>query len=202
MDLSPQLLLSAYCQGIFPMAHEDGEIYWHDPNPRTILPLNEFHLPRSLARTVRKRPFTIRANTNFAGVIRACAAPAPGRGQTWISAEIIRAYIQLHQLGFAHSVEAWRNGCLVGGLYGVAIGGLFAGESMFHHERDASKVALVHLVRALRTGGFRLLDVQYMTDHLAQFGAIEIPHTVYKARLRQALQVQGQFVVTGEGVTK
>jgi leucyl/phenylalanyl-tRNA---protein transferase len=197
MDLSPQLLLSAYCQGIFPMAHEDGEIYWHDPNPRAILPLNEFHLTRSLARTVRKRPFTIRANTNFAGVIRACAAPAPGRGQTWISAEIIRAYTQLHQLGFAHSVEAWQNGRLVGGLYGVAIGGLFAGESMFHHERDASKVALVHLVRALRRGGFRLLDVQYMTDHLAQFGAIEIPRAVYKARLRQALQVQGEFVVKG-----
>jgi leucyl/phenylalanyl-tRNA---protein transferase len=197
MDLSPQLLLSAYCQGIFPMAHEDGDIYWHDPNPRAILPLNEFYLPRSLARTVRKRPFTIRANTNFAGVIRACAAPAPGRGQTWISAEIIRAYTQLHQLGFAHSVEAWQNGRMVGGLYGVAIGGLFAGESMFHHERDASKVALVHLVRALRTGGFRLLDVQYMTDHLAKFGAIEIPRIVYKARLRQALQVQGRFVVTG-----
>jgi leucyl/phenylalanyl-tRNA---protein transferase len=197
MDLSPQLLLSAYCQGIFPMAHEDGEIYWHDPNPRAILPLNEFHLTRSLARTVRKRPFAIRANTNFAGVIRACAAPASGRGQTWISAEIIRAYTQLHQLGFAHSVEAWRNGRLVGGLYGVAIGGLFAGESMFYYERDASKVALVHLVRALRQGGFRLLDVQYMTDHLAQFGAIEIPRIVYKARLRQALQVQGQFVVDG-----
>jgi leucyl/phenylalanyl-tRNA---protein transferase len=193
----PQLLLSAYCQGIFPMAHEDGEIYWHDPNPRAILPLNEFHLPRSLARTVRKRSFTIRANTNFAGVIRACAVPAPGRGQTWISEEIIRAYTQLHHLGFAHSVEAWRNGRLVGGLYGVVIGGLFAGESMFHHERDASKVALVHLVRALRTGGFRLLDVQYLTDHLAQFGAIEIPRAVYKARLRQALQVQGQLVVTG-----
>ncbi|MFO7536926.1 MAG: leucyl/phenylalanyl-tRNA--protein transferase [Chloroflexota bacterium] len=196
MDLTPQLLLSAYCQGIFPMAHDDGQIYWHDPNPRAILPLVDFHVSRSLARTIKKRPFTIRANSDFERVIRACAAPAAGRCQTWISEEIIAAYTELHRLGVAHTVEAWQNGRLVGGLYGVAVGGLFAGESMFHYERDASKVALVHLVHRLRQGGFRLLDIQFMTDHLAQFGAIEIPRAVYKARLRQALQVQGQFATT------
>jgi leucyl/phenylalanyl-tRNA---protein transferase len=197
MELTPQLLLSAYCQGIFPMAHEDGKIYWHDPNPRAILPLNKFHVPRSLVRAVKKRPFTIRADTDFEGVIRACAAPVPGRGQTWISEEIITAYIQLHHLGFAHSVETWRNGRLVGGLYGVTVGALFAGESMFHQERDASKVALVHLVRVLRRSGFRLLDIQFMTDHLAQFGAIEIPRAVYKVRLQQALRVQAHFDLSG-----
>jgi leucyl/phenylalanyl-tRNA---protein transferase len=198
MELTPQLLLSAYCQGIFPMAHEDGRIYWYDPDPRAILPLEAFHLSRSLARLVGKRPFTIRANTDFEEVMRACAAPGPGRGQTWISQEIIAAYTRLHRLGFAHSVEAWQNGRLVGGLYGVAIGGLFAGESMFHHERDASKVALVHLVRGLRQRGFRLLDVQFMTDHLAQFGAVEIPRPVYKARLLRALRVPAHFGIDGE----
>jgi len=195
MELTPQLLLSAYCQGVFPMAHEDGVIYWYDPNPRAILPLDGFHIPRSLTRTVQKRPFAIRADTDFEGVMRACAAP--GRGPTWISEQLVRAYCALHQLGFAHSVEAWQNGRLVGGLYGVTVGGLFAGESMFHHERDASKVALVHLVRALRRGGFRLLDIQFMTDHLAQFGAVEIPRAAYKARLRRALQVEGRFEVAG-----
>jgi leucyl/phenylalanyl-tRNA---protein transferase len=191
MELTPQLLLSAYCQGVFPMAHEDGRIYWHDPDPRAILPLDTFHLPRSLARTVKQRPFTIRANTDFEAVIRACAAP--GRGQTWISEEIITAYNQLHRLGYAHSVEAWQDGRLAGGLYGVAVGGLFAGESMFYREQDASKVALVHLVRALCQGGFRLLDIQFMTDHLAQFGAITIPRPVYKARLLQALRIPAHF---------
>lgn len=199
MDLTPQLLLAAYCQGIFPMAHEDGEIYWYDPQPRAIIPLDGFHIPRSLVRTVQKRPFTIRANYDFEGVIRACAAP--GRGPTWISEKIMAAYIELHQLGFAHSVEAWQNGRLVGGLYGVAVGGLFAGESMFHHERDASKVALVHLVQTLRQGGFCLLDIQFMTDHLAQFGAIEIPRAVYKSRLRHALQVEAQFATSQPATT-
>ena len=191
MDLTPQLLINAYCQGIFPMAHEDGEIYWYDPDPRAILPLAEFHLSRSLARTVKKRPFTLRINSDFEGVIRACADPDRAFG--WISEEIIVAYTELHRLGFAHSVEAWQNGRLVGGLYGVAVGGLFAGESMFHYERDASKVALVHLVERLRRGGFCLLDIQFMTDHLAQFGAIEIPRATYQAKLRRALQIKGQL---------
>ena len=191
MDLTPQLLINAYCQGIFPMAHEDGEIYWYDPDPRAILPLAEFHLSRSLARTVKKRPFTLRINSDFEGVIRACADPDRAFG--WISEEIIVAYTELHRLGFAHSVEAWQNGRLVGGLYGVAVGGLFAGESMFHYERDASKVALVHLVERLRRGGFCLLDIQFMTDHLAQFGAIEIPRATYQAKLRRALRIKGQL---------
>ena len=191
MDLTPQLLINAYCQGIFPMAHEDGEIYWYDPDPRAILPLAEFHLSRSLARTVKKRPFTLRLNSDFEGVIRACADPDRAFG--WISEEIIVAYTELHRLGFAHSVEAWQNGRLVGGLYGVAVGGLFAGESMFHYERDASKVALVHLVERLRRGGFCLLDIQFMTDHLAQFGAIEIPRATYQAKLRRALRIKGRL---------
>jgi leucyl/phenylalanyl-tRNA---protein transferase len=191
MELTPQLLLSAYCQGVFPMAQDDGQIYWYDPDPRAILPLDGFHVSRSLARTVKQRPFTIRANTDFEGVMRACAMLK--RKRTWISEEMIVAYTRLHEMGFAHSVEAWRNGRLAGGLYGVTIGGLFAGESMFHRERDASKVTLVHLVDTLQQGGFRLLDIQFMTDHLAQFGAVTIPRPVYKARLLRALQVSAHF---------
>lgn len=193
MELSPQLLLSAYCQGIFPMAHDDGSIYWYDPDPRAILPLEEFHVPRSLARSLKKGHFEIRYNSDFAAVIRGCAEPGPGREETWINEEIVAAYTRLHKLGFAHSVETWLNGELAGGLYGVAIQGLFAGESMFSWVRDASKVALVHLIERLRRGGFQLLDVQFMTAHLRRFGAVEIPSTVYKARLAEALQVSARF---------
>lgn len=193
MELSPQLLLSAYCQGIFPMAHDDGSIYWYDPDPRAILPLEEFHVPRSLARSLKKGHFEIRYNSDFAAVIRGCAEPGPGREETWINEEIVAAYTRLHKLGFAHSVETWLNGELAGGLYGVAIQGLFAGESMFSRVRDASKVALVHLIERLRRGGFQLLDVQFMTAHLRRFGAVEIPSTVYKARLAEALQVSARF---------
>jgi leucyl/phenylalanyl-tRNA--protein transferase len=187
MRLDPETLIAAYCQGVFPMAHDDGEIYWHDPDPRAILPLDAFHIPRSLARLVRQQTFDLKTDTAFAAVMHACAAPGPGRAETWISDEIVAAYIELHRLGFAHSVESWRDGRLVGGLYGVAVRGLFAGESMFSHESNASKVALVHLVRRLNDRGFSLLDTQFMTDHLRQFGAIQISRREYRARLARAL---------------
>lgn len=187
MRLPPDLLLSAYSQGWFPMAHEDGELYWHEPDPRAIIPLNEFHIPRSLKRTIKTGKFDIRLNTAFAEVMAKCAEPAPDREETWINEDIFEAYTHLHQLGFAHSVETWQDGELVGGLYGIALQGLFAGESMFSRERDASKVALVYLVAHLKKKGFLLLDIQYMTDHLRRFGAIEIPAKAYQARLEVAL---------------
>lgn len=197
MELHPHLLIAAYCQGIFPMADENGAIGWYDPNPRAILPLDGFRTPRRLARTVRSQRFEIRVDTAFREVIAACAAPAPGREETWISRQIVAAYTRLHELGFAHSVETWRDGRLVGGLYGVAIRGLFAGESMFSHERDASKVALVALVERLRRGGFQLLDSQYIVnDHFRQFGVIEIPRAEYKLLLAAALKVDATFYST------
>lgn len=193
MKLTPHLLLNAYCQGIFPMADEDGAIYWYDPDPRAIIPLDRFHIPRSLARTVRRGKFEIRVDTAFRNVIEHCAEPTPGRETTWISPKIIDSYCRLHALGFAHSVESWLNGKLVGGLYGVSINGLFAGESMFSRVTDSSKVALVYLVEQLKQGGFTLLDIQFMTEHLRRFGAIEIPREEYKIRLAHALSVKAQF---------
>ncbi len=193
MVLTPQLLLSAYCQGIFPMAHDDGEIYWYDPDPRAIIPLDQFHVSRSLARTVRQNKFSVTIDTDFTAVIHACSLPAHGREGTWISPDIINAYTQLHRFGFAHSVECWHAGKLVGGLYGVAINGFFAGESMFTHLRDASKVALVHLVKRLRLRTFYLLDVQFMTDHLRRFGAVEVPRDAYHNKLARALEVPTRF---------
>lgn len=193
MELTPRLLLSAYAQGVFPMAEDDGQIYWYQPDPRTILPLSSFHVPRRLQRTVQQGVYQVYMNTAFEAVMRFCAAPAPERKKSWINEEIIAAYTRLHQLGFAHSVESWLNGRLVGGLYGVALGGFFAGESMFSRERDASKVALVHLVGHLRARGFLLLDVQFMTDHLQRFGAVEIPDALYQQYLAQALPVQTHF---------
>ncbi|MCB0005314.1 MAG: leucyl/phenylalanyl-tRNA--protein transferase, partial [Anaerolineales bacterium] len=164
-------LLNAYCQGIFPMDH-DGEIYWYAPDPRAILPLDNFHLPRSLARTVKQKKYEVRIDTAFADVMRACARSAPGREDTWISEEFVEVYSQLHEAGFAHSVESWQDGRLVGGLYGVAVNSFFAGESMFSQARDASKVALVALVNYLRQRRFLLLDVQFTTPHLERFGVI------------------------------
>jgi leucyl/phenylalanyl-tRNA--protein transferase len=195
MQLSPQLLLSAYAQGMFPMADADGTIGWYEPQIRAVIPLDErFHVPRRLARTLRKAPFEVRVNTAFSAVIAACAAVHSGRPSTWISAEMIAAYTQLHHLGHAHSVECWRDGELVGGLYGVSLGGLFAGESMFSRVRDASKVALVHLVERLRAGGFVLLDSQYIVGpHMLQFGTEEISRQEYHRRLRAALQVTARF---------
>jgi len=193
MQLTPAILLNAYSQGIFPMADEDGTIYWYDPDPRAILPLEAFHLPRSLARTIRRGVFEIRFDTAFHAVMTACAQPAPGRDRTWISPEFIEVYAELHELGFAHSVESWQAGELVGGLYGVTLGGLFAGESMFSRTTDASKVALAYLVDHLRHQGFLLLDTQFMTDHLRRFGAIEISRREYHARLVKALAVWTRF---------
>lgn len=190
MTLTPTVLLSAYMQGVFPMAHADG-IYWYDPDPRAVLPLDAFHCPRRLARTVRKSIYEVRVNTAFHAVITQCADPARDGG--WIDDEIVAAYTRLHELGFAHSVEAWQNGTLVGGLYGVAVRGLFAGESMFSTARDASKVALVHLVHRLRNRGFALLDVQFDTPHLRQFGIINIPRAAYHRRLQDALQIDPRF---------
>lgn len=195
MKLSPFLLLNAYSQGIFPMADEKGEIYWYDPDPRAIFPLDQFHIPRSLRRRLNRRDYEVRYDYDFRAVIRACAAPRPDQSsdETWINGDIIESYCMLHALGFAHSVETWMDGELVGGLYGVALGGLFAGESMFSRVTDASKIALVHLVWRLRERGFVLLDTQFMTAHLERFGAIEVSRTAYKRLLEAALQVQARF---------
>jgi leucyl/phenylalanyl-tRNA---protein transferase len=193
MLLTPDILLAGYCQGYFPMADENGEISWYDTNPRAIIPLDAFHAPRRLARRVRNGGFEIRIDHDFRAIMVACAEPRPNQGG-WISSEMIDAYTDLHQAGFAHSVETWRDGRLVGGLYGVAIRGLFAGESMFSRETDASKVALVHLVERLRRGGFTLLDSQYIVgEHMLQFGTIEIPRAEYKRRLQEALLVETTF---------
>ena len=169
------------------MAEEDGTIYWHDPDPRAIIPLDGLHVSRSLGRRIRRGGYEIRWNTAFRQVIEACAAPGPGRESTWISEDIISVYTQLHETGFAHSVETWMDDELVGGIYGVAVGCLFAGESMFSRVTDASKIALVHMVERLNKAGCRLFDIQFLTKHLKQFGAIEIPREEYQKRLKQAL---------------
>lgn len=175
------------------MADEAGEIYWFDPDPRAILPLDAFHIPRSLARRIRQGGFEVRYDTAFRQVITACAEPAPGREETWISPAFIEAYTAMHELGFAHSVETWIEGELAGGLYGVTLGGLYAGESMFSRATDTSKIALVYLVERLRGQGFTLLDIQFLTPHLQRFGAIEIPRPAYKARLNEALKQWTRF---------
>ena len=193
MQLTPQLLVNAYCQGVFPMADPDGTVYWYDPDPRTIIPLNNFRISRRLARTIRKGDFEIRIDTTFRQVMEACAEPASDRDSTWINADIIDSYCELNRLGFAHSVETWIDGKLAGGLYGVSIRGLFAGESMFTWVTDSSKIALVHLVSRLRKQGFVLLDTQFTTEHLRKFGAVEIPREEYKQRLAHALTVNAQF---------
>lgn len=193
MELTPEVLLSAYMQGIFPMAHDDGRIHWFSPQPRAILPLDGLHVSQSLRRVLHRGPFEVRFDTAFDQVIAACAAPASGREETWISAEMMAAYNRLHRLGFAHSVESWVGEELVGGLYGVSIRGFFAGESMFSRRRDASKVALYYLVQRLRARDFRLLDVQYTTPHLIRLGAVEVPRRAYLTLLRQALAVETDF---------
>jgi leucyl/phenylalanyl-tRNA--protein transferase len=187
--LTPEILLRAYAEGLFPMAEQrsDPTLYWVSPEKRGVMPLQDFHVPRRLARTVRSARFNVTFDRAFADVMRACAAPAPGREESWINEEILRLYIALHAGGHAHSVECWQGGELVGGLYGVRLGAAFFGESMFSRARDASKVALVSLVEALRRGGFTLLDTQFLTAHLAGFGAIEIPRIQYLALLNDAL---------------
>lgn len=192
-EVTPELILYAYTQGMFPMGQEeDDEIYWYDPDPRAIIPLDTFHVPRSLARRMRQGGFEVRVDTAFRAVITACAEPRTDQG-IWITETILERYCELHRLGYAHSVETWIDGELVGGLYGVAIGGLFAGESMFSRATDSSKIALVHLVERLVSGGFVLLDTQFMTNHLQQFGAIEIPRAEYQQRLQYALQFDAIF---------
>ena len=196
LNLTPQLLLKAYSCGLFPMADsaDDPDIYWVEPEHRGIIPLDDFHVPRSLAKTVRRRPFDIRINTAFSAVLGGCAEPAPGRIKTWINRTIRELYIQLHHLGHAHSVEAWQEDRLMGGLYGVALRGVFFGESMFSRRTDASKICLVHLVERLKRRDFMLLDTQFTTDHLRRFGAIDIPRETYNQLLDEALLVNAHFI--------
>ncbi|MFH1804043.1 MAG: leucyl/phenylalanyl-tRNA--protein transferase [Pseudomonadota bacterium] len=188
-QLTPDLLIRAYSVGLFPMAesHDDPTLYWIDPEWRGVLPLDGFHVPRSLRKAVRHGGFRIHVNTAFRDVIEACATPTGNRAETWINPGIRDAYCALHDMGCAHSVEAWLDGELVGGLYGVSLGQVFFGESMFSRATNASKVALVHLVALLRQGGFTLLDTQFVNDHLKQFGVIEISREKYRTQLARAL---------------
>ena len=187
--IEPELLLQGYRLGVFPMAMEDDSIAWFSPDPRAIIPLENFHVPHALSRAARKKIFEIKIDNRFGEVIRGCAK----RSDTWINREIIESYDRLHELGYAHSVEAWSKGKLAGGLYGVAIGGAFFGESMFHRVRDASKIALVALVEHLRARKFTLLDTQWLTPHLKQFGAIEISREHYLRLLRRAVELPRKF---------
>jgi leucyl/phenylalanyl-tRNA---protein transferase len=194
-EITPEVLLRAYACGIFPMAEsaDDPSLFWVEPEMRGVIPLRSFHVTSRLARTVRSDIFTVTADKAFKAVVAGCATPQPGRLDTWINKRIRDLYIGLHELGHAHSVEVWQNDDLVGGLYGVNLGRAFFGESMFHRARDASKVALVHLVARLIAGGFELLDTQYVTEHLRSFGAVEIPRRRYKTLLENALEGEADF---------
>jgi leucyl/phenylalanyl-tRNA--protein transferase len=195
LEITPELLLQAYRIGVFPMGErrDDPKLYWLDPRLRAVLPLGGFHLPKRLARTVRSGQFEVSADSAFTETMRACAEPRPGHPESWINDPILALYGELFARGHAHSVECRLNGELVGGLYGVSVGGAFFGESMFSRERDASKVALVHLVARLIKGGFRLLDCQFMTEHLRSFGAIEIPRDDFRALLADAVERTADF---------
>lgn len=198
MHLTPDLLLRAYAIGIFPMAEgrTHRELHWIDPELRGILPLDGLHVPRKLRRRIRRDDYEVTCNEAFAAVIRACAEPTAERPDTWINPTIERLYNDLHESGFAHSIECRRDGRLVGGLYGVSLGAAFFGESMFSREPDASKVALVHLVLRLRKGGYKLLDTQFVTPHLSRFGAIEVPRERYRVLLAKAITTQARFPKT------
>ncbi len=195
IEITPEVLLKAYACGIFPMAEnaDDPSLYWIEPERRGVIPLDGLHLPRRLLRTVRSDRFSVHVDRDFAAVIAGCAAPQAGRGRTWINRRIRALYCRLHEQGHCHSVEVYDGGALVGGLYGVRLGRAFFGESMFHRERDASKVALVHLVARLRAGGFTLLDTQFVTDHLRSFGAVEVTRRQYHKLLEAALDGEGDF---------
>ena len=195
LEITPELLLQAYRIGVFPMGErrDDPRLYWLDPRLRAVLPLDGFHLPKRLARTVRRGPFEVSADTAFTETMRACAQPRPGHPESWINDPILALYGELFARGHAHSIECRLNGELVGGLYGVSVGAAFFGESMFSRERDASKVALVHLVARLIASGFRLLDCQFMTEHLRSFGAIEIPRDDFRALLADAVERTATF---------
>ena len=190
IDLTPEVLLKAYACGIFPMAEsaEDPALYWIEPEKRGIIPLDTFHIPSRLARTVRTTPYTVVCDRDFSGVMEGCAAPGPKRARTWINTRIRNLYAGLHDIGHCHSVEVYDGEALAGGLYGVSLGRTFFGESMFHRARDASKIALVHLVARLKAGGYTLLDTQFLTDHLKLFGAIEVPRARYHRMLSAALK--------------
>ena len=193
--LTAELLLRAYSVGLFPMAEDrdDPNLHWIDPEVRGVIPLDRFHVPRRLARTVRQGDFDVRVDTAFEPVMAACAEATPQRPKTWINDTILTLFGELFARGFAHSVECWRDDRLVGGLYGIALRGAFFGESMFSRERDASKVALVHLVERLRRGGFTLLDTQFVTAHLTAFGAAEVPRDAYRELLARAMKVTATF---------
>jgi leucyl/phenylalanyl-tRNA--protein transferase len=197
IEITPDVLLKAYAAGIFPMAEDanDPSLFWVEPRERGIIPLDGFHISKRLARTVRSDVFQVRVDQNFDAVIAGCAAPAADREKTWISRRIRELYGELFDAGYCHTVEVYQEGRLVGGLYGVRLNGAFFGESMFHTERDASKVALVHLVARLRRGGFSLLDTQFVTSHLAQFGATEVPRRAYKQMLRNAMEHSADWSV-------
>jgi leucyl/phenylalanyl-tRNA--protein transferase len=202
IDITPALLLRAYSVGIFPMAGSAGDdrLAWFDPDPRGVLPLDGFHLPRRLARTVRTTAFDVTADTAFEAVIDGCAGDDRGtvaRPTTWISGRIRGLCLELHRMGYAHSIEVWNGPDLVGGLYGVALGGAFFGESMFSRARDASKIALVHLVARLSHCGFTLLDTQFATEHLMQFGVVEISRAAYRVRLTEAIRLRADFQCAG-----
>lgn len=190
LRITPELLLRAYASGLFPMADsaDDPDLFWVEPELRGILPLDGFHVPKRLARTVRQAPFEIRFDTAFDEVLAACAQSVENRPSTWINSTIAELYGSLHRVGHAHSVEAWRDGELVGGLYGVSLRRVFFGESMFSRATDASKICLVHLIERLRDRGFVLLDTQFTTEHLKRFGAIDIPRQEYAAMLEDALE--------------
>src|ERR1700730_18083985 len=199
VDITPEVLLKAYACGIFPMAEsaDDPAIYWIEPEQRGVIPLEAFHVPARLARTVRAERFTVVCDRDFDAVIDGCAEPQPGRSNTWINPRIRNLYRGLYGIGHCHSVETYDGDALVGGLYGVRLGRTFFGESMFHRARDASKVALVHLVARLRAGGYRLLDTQFVTDHLKTFGATEVPRRQSHQRLEAPLAGEGDFSALG-----
>ena len=202
-SIGPDDLLDCYRRGVFPMAETrtSTQLFLVDPAERGVLPLDRFHVPRRLARTVRRDPFRVSANEAFGAVMRYCAETAPDRGETWINDDILALYGTLHLRGAAHSVECWDGDDLVGGLYGVSLGAAFFGESMFSRTTDASKVALVHLVARLIAGGYRLLDAQFHTEHLAQFGIETVPRTAFKRRLQAALGGRGDFQAMPSGMS-
>ncbi|WP_173932216.1 leucyl/phenylalanyl-tRNA--protein transferase [Chelativorans sp. Marseille-P2723] len=193
--ISPELLLRAYATGVFPMAEraDDPEVFWVRPEIRGVIPLEEFHIPRSLRKLLRRNPYEIRYDFDFPAVIAACAEPSPDRQETWINETIREAYTALYERGYCHSVEAWREGRLCGGLYGVSLGRAFFGESMFTREPNASKICLVHLVEHLIERGFTLLDTQFTTPHLKHFGAIDVPRRRYEQLLADALEGSAKF---------
>ena len=207
IEITPEVLLKAYACGIFPMAEsaDDPALFWIEPEKRGVIPLDRFHVSTRLARTVRSDRFTVTVDRDFDAVLEACAEPWPGRSRTWINGRIRALYRKLYERRHCHSLEVYEGDNLVGGLYGVTLGRAFFGESMFHRARDASKVALVHLVARLKAGGFKLLDTQFVTDHLRTFGAIEVPRRQYHKLLEGALTGEGDFAaldvrhpITGE----